>query len=149
MQKTDEAIKKETLYIVANVITLSLVVQIVFIIIGKWDYTVLLGNILGGLTAVLNFYVMGLTVQKALASEKQKAVSMMKLSQIGRLLVMFGVAVAGIKLAFFSAWTVIIPFFFPRIALLYRPLFEKKLFPEGTKVAPSEPASEEEKDNEK
>ena len=47
--------------------------ELVFLIIGKWDYTVLLGNLLSGCAAVLNFLLMGITVQNALSKDEKSA----------------------------------------------------------------------------
>jgi len=41
-----------------------------------FDYTVILGGLFGSLVAVLNFFLMGLTVQKVAASEDEAAARM-------------------------------------------------------------------------
>ena len=51
---------------------------------------------------------------------------MMKLSQSGRMLLLFAAAAVGVLLPCFNTWTSIIPLFFPRIAIALRPLFLKK-----------------------
>ena len=68
-KKVDGTVRKETIYIAAAVLILSMLMQAVFLIIKQWDYTVLLGNLLGGGVAVLNFFLMGLTVQKATSAD--------------------------------------------------------------------------------
>ena len=65
MKKVDSTIIKETIFVASVTLVLSALMQSVFLIIGKWDYDVLLGNLLGGVAAVLNFFLMGLTVQWA------------------------------------------------------------------------------------
>ena len=95
MKKIDSTIIKETVYIFAFTLIFSVLMQAVFLIIGKWNYTVLLGNLLGGLAAVGNFFLMGLTVQSALGKEEKDAKSTMKLSQMLRTLMLFIVAVIG------------------------------------------------------
>ena len=104
----------------------SALMQSVFLIIGKWDITVLFGNILGGGAAVLNFFLMGLGVQKALGKEQKEAANVMKLSQSARLFMMFIVALIGYLVPVFNLLAVVIPFIFPRIAVMLRPLFNKK-----------------------
>lgn len=117
----------ETRYIAFWVIVLSAVVQAVFLIIGRWNYTVLLGNLLGGCVGVLNFFLMGITVQNAIAKEDEKAAKLtMKLSQGFRSLLLLIITAAGVVLKYFNTWTVIIPLFFPRIAIMIRPLFDKR-----------------------
>ena len=54
--------------------------QAVFLIIRMWDYTVILGNLLGAAVNVLNFFLMALTVQKAVEKEEKEAKQTMKLS---------------------------------------------------------------------
>ena len=60
--KVDKTVAKETEYIAFFSVVLSVLMQAVFLIIGKWNYTVLLGNIWGIIIAVGNFFVMGLFV---------------------------------------------------------------------------------------
>ena len=63
MQKIDPTVQKETKYIAAVVIVLSAAMEAVFLVLGKWNYSVLLGNALGALAAVGNFLLMGVTIQ--------------------------------------------------------------------------------------
>ena len=63
--KVDATVKKETKYIAYFSFILSVLIQAVFVLLKSWDYTVLLGNILSLLVAIMNFYFMGITVQKA------------------------------------------------------------------------------------
>ncbi len=71
--KIDATVRRETIYIAVWVGILSLLMEAVFLIIGKWDYTVLLGNLLSGAVAVGNFFLMGYTVQKAVDHEQKRA----------------------------------------------------------------------------
>lgn len=125
MKKVDSTVIKETLYISAWVLILSIITQAVFLIIQRWDYTVLLGNLLSGTASVLNFFLMGLTVQKAVTKEEKEAKTALKFSQLYRFLFLIIVTIIGIVAPCFNNWTVIIPIFFPRIALLFRPLIDK------------------------
>ncbi|MBE6884281.1 MAG: ATP synthase subunit I [Ruminococcaceae bacterium] len=124
MKKMDETVKRETLYIAVWVAILSAVMQAVFLIIGHWDYTVLLGNLLSGGAAVANFLLMGITVQSAVAKEEKEAKNTMKMSQSLRTLLLFAVVVLGVLLDCFNIWASIIPLFFPRIAVMFRPRFK-------------------------
>ncbi|MBR4973741.1 MAG: ATP synthase subunit I [Clostridia bacterium] len=126
MTKIDSTVLRETKYIAAFVAVLSLLMQSVFLVAGIWNYTVLLGNILGFAAATGNFLLMGITVQKAVEKEEKDAKSLMKLSQSLRLLMMFIIALLGYMLPFFNTVAVIIPFLFPRIAIAVRPLFNKE-----------------------
>ncbi len=126
MLKIDPTVKKETKYIAWCVFALSILMQAVFLLINKWNDTVLLGNILSGLASVLNFLFLGLTVQKAVTKEKDDAKKVMQISRIYRMLFMVLVLIIGITLSCFHNWSVIIPVFFPRIAIFLRPLFDKQ-----------------------
>ncbi|MBE7021905.1 MAG: hypothetical protein E7414_01635 [Ruminococcaceae bacterium] len=128
IKKIDKTVWKETQYIAYGILLLSTLLQAVFLIIGKWNYTVLLGNLLSGAVAVLNFFLMGLTVQNALSKEEKDAKTAMKVSQLYRNLLLLAVAVLGLTLSCFNSWTTLIPLFFPRVAIAFRPLFDKKSF---------------------
>ncbi len=127
MTKIDKTVLKETRYIATWVVILSLLMEAVFLILNKWDYTVLLGNLLGAVAAVGNFFLMGLTVQKAVQKEDEKdAKKLMRISQVYRNLLVIIILIVGMCLSVFNTWTVIIPVFFPRISLIFRPFFDKK-----------------------
>ena len=126
MKKIDEAVKKETKYIAIWVLIMSTLMQGVFLVIGKWDYTVLTGNVLSAVAVVLNFFLMGLGVQNALGKESKDAQNTLKLSRAYRFMFLIAVIVIGVWLPCFSNWTVVIPVFFPRIAIAFRMLFDKK-----------------------
>ncbi len=120
MKRIDSTVLKETKYIGLFTFILSVLLQSVFLIIGKWDYTVLLGNLLGGSAATLNFFLMGLTVQESLIKEEKEAKNLIKLSQSGRLFMLFIFALIGYLLSIFNTIAVIIPYLFPRIAIMLR-----------------------------
>ena len=108
--KIDKAIKQESIYLLIGVVILSAIMEAVFLICGAFDYTVILGNILGGGIAVLNFFLMGITLQKSLTdTEIKTAENRMKMSQSFRFLMLIIVAV-------------VIPFFFPRVVMTIRGL---------------------------
>ena len=126
MAKVDKVVIKETKYIALWVVIFSLVMEAVFLIINKWDYTVLLGNLLSGTVGVLNFFLMGIGVQKAIMQEEKEAKQTMKVSNLMRMFLIFVTVVVGVTVSVFNNWAVIIPIFFPRIAILLRPLFDKR-----------------------
>ena len=68
MGKINKTVLRETKYIAFAVIILSIFMQLIFIGLEKWDITVLLGNLLSGIVAILNFLLMGLTIQKVVSS---------------------------------------------------------------------------------
>ena len=126
MPKIDKTVQKETGYIALWVLIFSILMQATFLVIGKWDLTVLFGNLLGGALAVLNFFLMGIGVQKAVRKEEKEARDLMKLSQTLRSFLVLVVVIVGVVLHCFHTVAVILPLFFPRIAVAIRPLFMKK-----------------------
>lgn len=126
MPKIDKTVQKETEYIALWVLIFSILMQATFLVIGKWDLTVLFGNLLGGALAILNFFLMGIGVQKAVRKEEKEARDLMKLSQTLRSFLVLVVVIVGIVLHCFHTVAVILPLFFPRIAVAIRPLFMKK-----------------------
>lgn len=126
MKKIDETVLKETEYIAFWVLIFSVLMQAVFLVLKKWDYTVLLGNLLSAVFAVINFFLMGITVQKAVLKEEKEAKTTMKVSQMYRTLMILVVTVIGVALPCFNTVAVIIPIFFVRVAIAIRPMFDKK-----------------------
>ncbi len=124
--KLDVTVIKETRYIAFWVIIFSLLLQAGFLVSSYWNYTVVLGNILGGVTAVLNFLLMGITVQKAVIKKEEDAKKTMKVSSTYRNLMILIIAVIGISLPCFDTISTLVPLFFPRIAILIKPLVDKK-----------------------
>ena len=126
MKKIDETVRRMTLYIASWTAVFSLLMQAVFLCIGQWDYTVLLGNLWSGFFAVLNFLLMGITVQKAIEKSEQDAKTMIKASQSLRMVMQVAIAAIGAALPIMNIFAVLIPLFFPRIAVMLRPLFDRK-----------------------
>lgn len=127
MAKVDKTVMKESIYIAVFSLLLSMLLQSFFLIIHQWNVPVLCGNILGYVASVLNFFLMAFTVQKAVGLEEKAAKNKMKLSQMLRMLmlVLFAV-VAGVLDKYFDLITFVIPLIFPRIAVAFRPMFNKK-----------------------
>ena len=125
--KIDKTIIKETKYVASFVIIFSVLMQAVFLIIAKWNYTVLLGNLWGSAVAIGNFFVMGLFVQKAVMQNEQDARQTVKASQGLRFAAIFMLSVIGI-IIFKQTPTrvaVLIPLIFPRFAVMLRPFIKK------------------------
>lgn len=125
MGKLDPAVKRETIYISLSVLIFSVMMQFVFFIIGIWDYTVVLGNLLSGGVSVLNFLLMGIAVQSAVGLEEKQIRDKMKLSLTLRMFMIAAAMAVGFMLPCFSIWSTLIPLFFVRLAVAVRPLFGK------------------------
>ena len=125
-EKTDNVVRTETTYIAVWTLIFSMIMQAVFLALNKWDYTVLLGNLLGGAANLLNFFLMALTIAKSVDKEEKEARQTVKLSYSLRMLMLFVAALLGIVLPCFNTVASIIPFFFTRVAIMFRQLFVKK-----------------------
>ncbi len=126
MKKIDKTVLRETIYIACVTVILSLLMQSVFLVINHWDYTVLLGNILGIIASVGNFFLMGLTVQSAVQKEPDEAKKLVKLSQTLRLFALLIIALIGYIVPVFNIIAFAIPLLFPRIAIFLRPFIIKE-----------------------
>lgn len=126
----DPVVKKETKFIAVWEVIFSAVMQAVFLVLGKWDYTVLLGNLLSAPIAVLNFLLMGLTVVKTLEKQKEdddgkEARQYAKVSQTMRSFMIIIVCVIGYALPCFNLISVIVPLLFPKMSAWIRMMFVK------------------------
>ena len=106
---------------------------------GQWDYTVLLGNLLGGVTAVGNFLLMGLMIQKAMRQDEKAAVNTVRLSQGGRLFMQGLVLMLAAVLGCFNIWAAAIPLLIPRVGFTLRQWFGKKPAAPATSASSAEP----------
>ena len=114
---------KETKFVSIWMLIFSIVMQAVFLIIGFWDYTVLLGNLLSVFAGIFNFLLLGVTVQRAVGSGNEKyAKRLMRISQFLRLMMMAGVAILGAAAPVFNIWATLIPLLFPRLSMFVRQL---------------------------
>lgn len=125
MGKIDATVRKETIYVAVWEAIFTSVMLAVFLILKAFDVSVLVSALLGAATAVLNFLLMGLTIQGALGLEEKDARTRLRGSQNLRLLMQTVVAVLGAAIPWLNLWAVLIPLFFPRIAVMLRPLFIK------------------------
>lgn len=131
MGKISDAVIRETAYVAKWVIVLSAFMQSIVLIlqafgIMKWGLPIALGNLLGASFAILNFFLMGLTVQMAVNKDEKKAAQVIKLSQMSRNLMVGAVIVASYFISIFNIFAVAIPFFFPRVAIAFRSIALKK-----------------------
>lgn len=141
--KVDATVKRETGRIAAGTAVLSVLMIAVFLVLKKFDLTVLAGALWGTAFAVLNFFLLGLAVQKAAAEmngvtlpppEKDEATGeeveappseqaliakkKMQLSYSGRMLLMLLSAVLAFVLPFIHPIAGIVPLLFPRIVIM-------------------------------
>ncbi len=129
MLKLNDTVKKETLYIACWVLILSAAMEAVFLCLGKWGVDVLLGNILGAAAGILNFLLLGITVQKAVEKDEKDAKTFMSGSRGLRTFMLFVIAaisaVLDTTLGISNILATLISLLFPRIAIALSPLVRK------------------------
>lgn len=127
--KIEQAVKTETKHISIGVVTMTVVLLLVFVVLGRFDYTVLLGALLGAGFAILNFFLMAMAVQRSVhQGDPEKAKKITQSSYTKRLLLTAAVLVVGVKVPYFNWITTILPLFFPRItiSIMTLPIFRRK-----------------------
>ncbi len=127
MAGMDPAVKKETGYIAAWVVLLSLLMEAVFLVIRQWDLSVLFGNLGGAAVVIGNFFLLALVVSKAVAQgQPDKAAARVKASAGLRLIGMGALVAFLIGVLKTNVFATLIPLLFPRIGLLFRPMIDRK-----------------------
>ena len=119
------AIKKETgkvaTYTVVGVVLMWIAFFILHMVMPEkvpFDYTVILGGIGGGMIAILNFFLMGLTVQKiASTQDEDMARSRMKASYSQRMAMQMIWCVVAMIVPVFHPVAGIVPLLFPSMGI--------------------------------
>lgn len=126
LKRIDPTVRQETLFIAACVAVMTALMEAVFLLAGFWDMTVLWGGLLGAFAATLNFFLMGMTVQKAVVKEEKDAKNLMRASQSLRLMMLLGFCALGAAVPVFNLVATLIPLLFPRIGVFLRGFMLKK-----------------------
>ena len=126
MMKIDPTVRKETGYIAIVTLLAGVLQQAVFLILGKWTLSVLLGGVYGWAVALGNFFFMCLSIQKAVSQEEKDAKSTLKFSQSMRLLALFLLAMAAFYAPFLHSVSAVIPYLYPRLAIALSPIVRKQ-----------------------
>lgn len=133
LENVQPAVKKETKRVVMITGAGLILMWILFAILHfttpdkvPFDYTVILGGIGGGVIAVLNFFLMGLAVQKA-ASATDEGTARMKLkaSYSQRFMMMILWVIVAIVAPCFQFVAGIAPLLFPGTGLKFVGIFHK------------------------
>lgn len=132
--KLGDEVKKEIIIIGKGIIACSIITIIVFLIIGKFDLSVLLGSVYGGVISFLNFLFLGATVQKIadmaednmIDDAKKKMQASYSSRQLGVVIAMgIGLFISS-KYGLFHWIPMIIAFVYPRITIFVLGFFDKK-----------------------
>ena len=142
--KIQPAVKRETKKIALGTGILTVLMVAVFLILRRFDWTVITGALLGCAAAVGNFFLMALTVQKAademkpipqpeapedepdpdedekeapLSEDAKRGKQRIQLSYTLRMLGLGAIAILGVTLPWFQSVAVLLPMLFPRIVI--------------------------------
>lgn len=114
--KPQKAVVRETLHIAAGCGILCAVMLVIFAVCGQLGLPVVLGALLGGGWAVLNFFLMGLGVQKA-AADPARSKHIIQLSYSVRMLGLVLVLILGFTMPWLHWLAVLVPQLFPRVTI--------------------------------
>lgn len=99
-------------------VVLTAVENVVFLLLGKWDFTVLIGSLWGLLMTSLYFYLICVSVPRALNNEDPNvARKHIQATYIERMLVVILGVVIAFKVSFIHSWAAVIPLLFTRISI--------------------------------
>ena len=120
MKSIDPTIKKETLFISVVTLILSALLESVYLITGKWDITVILGNLLGSGVGILNFFFMCIGLSNALGKDAKAARTTVTFSHTMRFILMAVVVGLSVFIEWFALLPTLISLFFPTVGVYIR-----------------------------
>ena len=134
MRSVSPAVKQETMRIASGTAIGVVLMWVVFFFLHQvnpekipFDYTVFLGGALGGCVAVLNFFFMGLAVQKAAAATDEDTARMkIKASYSQRMLLQMLWVIIAIVAPCFHFVAGIVPLLFPGTGIKIAGIFHTK-----------------------
>lgn len=126
MKNINPAIKNMTSYIALATLIMSALMEAVFLIIGRWDLPVLFGNLLGAGVGILNFFLMGLGLQKALDKDEKDAKATVAFSHTMRFFLLALVLILAAVLDWFNLLAVVISLIMPTAAVYMSAMVSKK-----------------------
>lgn len=108
-------------------IALSAIMVGVFVLIGRYDRTVLFGALLGTAAATVNFIVMTISLLRAEKSDSPaKATLRVRGIYILRMAILIAVLIFALKSGYFNPFATLLPLCFPRIAMFANELLFQK-----------------------
>lgn len=120
-QKPQETVLRETKRIAVGVFSMLAIMLVVYAALGRFSLAVVLGGLIGALYAVLNFLLLGMTVQKVAEmreGNEELARMQMKSSYNMRMVIMILLIVVAFALPFVDGLACMIPMLFPRLTIL-------------------------------
>ena len=125
--KANETVKKETVFLASVTAILTVMMLAVFLILKKFDLSVLLGAVIGAAVSVVNFFLMALTLQKSLENTDEKdRNAFLKMSRTYRMLGIVVIILVALFALGTNVYSTLIPLLFPRISVIFRQMTLKK-----------------------
>lgn len=148
--KLDPVVKKENLYMMAGSAVCTIIVQLIFWAVNRWDMTVLFGGLWGFFITVLNFFIMTVAIQRAMATgDEAQAKMKLQASYTVRMLLLVGLMIVGVVVPFMHWVPVLVSVFFPRIIITVRGAFTSIRNRGKEEVPAASPVSYEDEDEER
>lgn len=117
-EKPQQSIVKETKRIGVGTVIMLVVMLAVYAVLGKFTVGVLLGGLLGSAYAIFNFFMLGMTLQKAASmTDQQMAHMKVRSSYSTRMIGMLILAVVAFALPFVEGIPYLIALLFPRATI--------------------------------
>ena len=117
-EKPQQSIVKETKRIGVGTVIMLVVMLAVYAVLGKFTVGVLLGGLLGRAYAIFNFFMLGMTLQKAASMTDQQMTHMkVRSSYSTRMIGMLILAVVAFALPFVEGIPCLIALLFPRATI--------------------------------
>lgn len=117
-EKPQQSIVKETKRIAVGTVIMLIVMLAVYAVLGKFTVGVLLGGLLGSVYAIFNFFMLGMTLQKAASmTDQQMAHMKVRSSYSTRMIGMLILAVVAFALPFVEGIPCLIALLFPRATI--------------------------------
>ena len=142
--KFDPSVKREIGYVTLGTLLLTAVEIGVFFALGYYTPKVLYGASLSAAGGILDFFLLALTVTRALSyppEEEAAAKGILKLSRIARMAFLLAVLAVGVIL--FSPWSTLITIIFPRVVIAVRNVAVKREAASSFPTAADEPTETE------
>jgi len=135
LKNIQPAVKKETKKVALSTLIGVLLMWIVFFVLHMimpekvpFDFTVILGGVGGGFIAVLNFFLMGLTVQNvASTTDEEMARKKMKASYSQRMMMQMIWGIIAVVAPCFNYVAGLLPLLFPSIGIKITGILFKKI----------------------
>ena len=117
-EKPQQSIVKETKRIAVGTVIMLVVMLAVYAVLGKFTVGVLIGGLLGSAYAIFNFFMLGMTLQKAASmTDQQMAHMKVRSSYSTRMIGMLILAVVAFALPFVEGVPCLIALLFPRATI--------------------------------